>query len=272
MDIGDYYSKSIDSFMENLSIMIPQVIGIVLNFIIGFIVALLIILGLGPELFTGQVDPSTLASKITLTNMILVGIVGLFVFILFGLISSFISAATVGMAKRIIETGKANLDTALEYGKKYFIRVFLVNILIFVIIFLLLIPLILGLGLLSINQNMAFVLLIVGSIIFIIGGIFIGLALTVVDQSIVVGKKSVIGSLKDSFNVFWSNKLTVFVVALINFVISFAIAMILGLIPYIGSILNMLVNIVLVPYFILVFTYLYMDLKEKIPVKTEYMD
>ncbi|MDI6725252.1 MAG: hypothetical protein QMD61_11470 [Methanobacterium sp.] len=270
MDISDYYSKSFDGFRENLIIMVPQLVGFVLFFLIGFIGALLFILGLGPSLFAGQADPNNLASIFTLTNIVIFGVIGLFLFILIGLISSFLGAATIGMAKKIIETGRSNLETAMEYGKKYFIRVFLVNIIIYILVILLAIPAIIGFVLLSLNSNMAFAVLIIGGLIFIVAGIFLALALAVVNQSIVVGSKSVIESIKDSFNVFWSNKLKVFVVSVINFVISFAIGMILGLIPYIGSFLTGIVNIALVPYFILVLTYLYMDLKDMIPEKAEY--
>ena len=87
----------------------------------------------------------------------------------------------------------------------------------------------------------------------------------VVNQSIVIGKKSTTGSIKDSANILMKNKLKVFLVAVINLAIATGIGFILELIPVVGSILNMLVQIILTPYFILVITYLYMDVKEKLP-------
>jgi hypothetical protein len=87
----------------------------------------------------------------------------------------------------------------------------------------------------------------------------------VVNQSIVIGKKSIIGSIKESIKVFMKNKLQVFLVAIINLAIAIGISFVLGLIPFVGSILNALTGIILTPYFALVVTYLYMDVKDEIP-------
>ena len=60
------------------------------------------------------------------------------------------------------------------------------------------------------------------------------------------------------------NKLQVFLVAIINLVIGIAVSS-LGFIPYVGGILNVITGIILIPYFALVVTYLYMDLKISYP-------
>ena len=145
---------------------------------------------------------------------------------------------------------------------------FLVNIIIGLAALILSIPLFLGLFLMITNHKIGLAVLAIGAIILIAGVILLGLSFLVVQQSIVVGKKSVIDSLRDSFEIFWSNRLTVFLVFVINTAIAVGITWILGLIPYIGSFLNMIVSIILTPYFILVLTYLYMDLKGKIPAET----
>jgi hypothetical protein len=133
------------------------------------------------------------------------------------------------------------------------------------------IPLILSFYLLFNNMILGGIsLLLAGSLIFFTGYILISLIFFVFNQSIVVGQKSVIGSIKDSYNIFWNNKLTVFLVALINGVISLVIGFILGIIftplavvagPLATQISGLLVSIILVPYFALVMTYMYMELK-----------
>ncbi len=199
-----------------------------------------------------------------------IAIIGLFVLIIVVLaliISSFMYAATVGMAKKVIKGKGAELDVGWKKGKKYFLKVFAVNIITSLIFGLLSLPLLVGLILLSSYPNTAIIITVIGALILIICGIFFGLSFLVVNQSIVIGEKSIIGSLKDSYKVFWKNKLKVFLVALINFAISFGISFVLGLIPFIGSLLNLIVSILLIPYFVLVLTYLYMDIKDKIPLQ-----
>jgi len=93
----------------------------------------------------------------------------------------------------------------------------------------------------------------------------------VVNQSIVIGKKSVIDSLNDSFEIFWNNKLNVFLVGLINFMIAIVVVFILGLIfgfiPIVGNLIgNVIISIILTPYFALVLSYLYLDLEDKTPI------
>lgn len=270
MDIGDYYSRSINDFRENLVVMIPQLVGYVLLILIAFVGTFIFILGLGPSLFGGTTNPNDLTSLFTLTNILIMGMAFLIYILISLFISSFVGAATIGMSKTIIETGRTSLDTAMEYGKKYFIRIFLMGIIEFVLIFLLALPLFAGITLLSNNPEASFALMIIGILILVIGGIFLGLIFTVVNQSIVVGSKSVIEAIKDSFNVFWDNKLKVFVIALINAVISFAIAFVLSFVPYVGSFLTGIINIALIPYFMLVVTYLYMDIKDMLPDNEEY--
>lgn len=260
MDVSDYYTKSFESLKENLNIVIPSLVGTVLVFAVVFIVILLTVFGaLGLGFDVSRLSPAmigTLIAILFLTSIVV------------GLILSFVSAATIGMAKKIIKTKTADLDVAWKSGKKYFIRVFLVKIIIALAALILSIPLFLGLFLMISNQKIGFVVLAIGAIILLIGVILLGLSFLVVEQSIVVGKRSVIDSLRDSFEIFWSNKLAVFLVFVINIAIAVGISWILGLIPYIGSILNMIVSIVLTPYFILVLTYLYMDLKGRIPPET----
>ena len=258
MDIGDYYSRSFNDFKKNLNIAIPSLVGIVLTFVIIIVAVLLGVFGA----YFGSVN-GNLASPNLILVALFVLLIGIAI-ILSLFIGSFIYAATIGMAKKIIEGKKPDLDVAWKYGKKYFLKILAVFIIIFILYFLLAIPAFLGLILLSISSSIGLVILVLGIIILIVGAIFMALALMVVNQSIVVGEKSIIGAIKDSYKLFMKNKLQVFLVGLINLVIGIAVSS-LGFIPYIGGILNVIAEIILIPYFALVVTYLYMDLKNKLP-------
>ena len=271
MDIGNYYSKSIESFRRNWKITIPSIVASILTvllFIVGFFG---VMATLSPNLsIIGNVTPS-IFSQINSNTLLTVGLILLIIEILIYIINAFRTAATVGMAKQIIMDGSASLDIAWKDGIKFFPKIFLVSIIKTVLTAVVAIPLILSFYLLFNNMILSGIsVLLIGSIIFLIGYILISLIFFVFNQSIVVGQKSVIGSIKDSYNIFWDNKLTVFLVALINAVISLGIGFILGIIsipltvvagPFTAQIVGLLVSIILVPYFALVMTYMYMELK-----------
>ena len=167
--------------------------------------------------------------------------------------------------------GSASLDIAWKDGIKFFPKIFVVSIIKTVLTAVVAIPLILGFYLLFNNMILSGIsVLLIGSIILFIGYILISLIFFVFNQSIVVGQKSIVDSIKDSYNIFWDNKLTVFLVALINAVISLGIGFILGIIsmpltvvagPFAAQIVGLLVSIIHVPNFALVMTYMYMELK-----------
>ncbi|MCZ3365667.1 MULTISPECIES: hypothetical protein [Methanobacterium] len=271
MDIGDYYSKSIESFRRNWKITVPSIIASILTvllFIVGFFGVMAI---LSPNLSIMWNFTPSIFSQINLNTLLTAGLILLIIEILIFVINAFRTAATVGMAKQIIMDGSASLDIAWKDGIKYFPKIFVVSIIKMILMVIVAAPLILSFYLLFNNMILGGIsLLLAGSLIFFIGYILISLIFFVFNQSVVVGQKSVIGSIKDSYHIFWNNKLTVFLVALINGVISLVIGFILGIIftplavvagPLATQVAGLLVSIILVPYFALVMTYMYMELK-----------
>ncbi len=271
MDIGDYYSKSIESFRRNWKITVPSIVASILTvllFIVGFFG---VMATLSPNLSIMWNFAPPIFSQINLNTLFTAGLILLIIELLIFVINAFRTAATVGMAKQIIMDGSANLDIAWKDGIKYFPKIFVVSIIKMILMVIVAAPLILSFYLLFNKMILGGIsLLLAGSLIFFIGYILISLIFFVFNQSVVVGQKSVIGSIKDSYHIFWNNKLTVFLVALINGVISLVIGFILGIIftplalvagPFATQIAGLLVSIILVPYFALVMTYMYMELK-----------
>ncbi|MGB9977691.1 hypothetical protein [Methanobacterium sp.] len=274
MDIGDYYSKSVESFRRNWKITVPSIVASILTLILFIVGFFGVMATLSPNLsIIGNATPS-IFSQINSNTLLTAGLILLIIEILIYIINAFRTAATVGMAKQIIMDGSASLDVAWKDGIKFFPKIFAVSIIKTVLTVIVAIPLILGFYLLFNNEILIGVsVLLIGSLIFFIGYILISLIFFLFNQSIVVGQKSVVGSIKESYYLFWDNKLTVFLVALINAIISLGIGFLIGLIlapltivagPF-GSLINqfagLLVGIILVPYFALVMTYMYMELK-----------
>ena len=276
MDIGDYYSKSIESFRRNWKITVPSIVASILTVLLLIVAFFGVMATLSPNLsIIGNFTPSIFFSQINSNTLLTAGLILLIIEILIFIINAFRTAATVGMAKQIIMDGSASLDTAWKDGIKFFPKIFVVSIIKTILTAIIAIPLILGFYLLFNNMILSGIsVVLIGSIILFIGFILISLIFFVFNQSIVVGQKSVIGSIKDSYDIFWNNKLTVFLVALINTVISMGIGFILGIIsipltfvvgPFATQIVGLLVSIILVPYFALVMTYMYMELKMGFP-------
>ena len=271
MNIGDYYSKSVESFRRNWKITVPSIVASILTvllFIVGFFG---VIATLSPNLSSIWNFTPAIFSQINLNTVLTAGLILLIIEILIYIINAFRTAATVGMAKQIVMNGSASLDSAWKDGIKFFPKIFVVSIIKIILTAIVTIPLILGVYLIFSNAIISGIsLLLIGSIVFLIGYVLISLIFFVFNQSIVVGQKSIVDSIKDSYHIFWNNKLTVFLVALINGVISLVIGFILGIVlmpltvvtgPFATQIAGLLVSIILVPYFALVMTYMYMELK-----------
>ncbi|MEN4006360.1 MAG: hypothetical protein PQ964_03250 [Methanobacteriaceae archaeon] len=267
MDIGDYYSRSFDDLKENLNIVIPSFVGMVLANLIMFIIFEF----LEPQLFINEMITPEFHDMI-LTDVVIPSVL---VTIVAVVINSFIYAATIGMAEKILKGQKPDLEVAWKSGRKYFIKILAVSIIMGLITAVLILPFILGLILINVFDILGLAVTVLGVVILIVGIILLSLAFMVVNQSIVIGKKSIIDSIKDGVNVFAKNKLEVFLVAVINLVIVAAIYFVITIVaidigfvlesPYVGLILHKVVEIILTPYLILVITYLYMDIKEKLP-------
>ena len=271
MNIGDYYSKSVESFRRNWKITVPSIVASILTallFIVGFFG---VMATLSPNLSSIWNFTPAIFSQINLNTVLTAGLILLIIEILIYIINAFRTAATVGMAKQIVMDGSASLDIAWKDGIKFFPKIFVVSIIKIILTAVVTVPLILGFYLIFSNAIISGIsLILIGSIVFLIGYVLISLIFFVFNQSIVVGQKSIVDSIKDSYHIFWNNKLTVFLVALINGVISLVIGFILGIVlmpltavtgPFATQITGLLVSIILVPYFALVMTYMYMELK-----------
>jgi hypothetical protein len=283
MDIGDYYSKSFKGFTNNPKLALPSLLGYILIYGIIIIMALILLLGvLGTDFLTNTTSGTFNPNSIDFSNLIMYVLILYGVIAIVGLIvSSYMSAATIGMSKSIINGEMPDLGVGFENGNKYFLKIIAVTIIIGIIMA---VPIFLMVAGLLVDQAYGFfpILTIIGVLVSLI--IWICTLLFIfANQSIVVCDKSVIGSLKDSYKTFRENLSDVIVVLVINFIIIICIMGVmflfnafLSIIPIVGSILAALVGLivysVMFPYFTLVLTCLYMDKKDVMVSDPEYVD
>lgn len=283
MDIGDYYSRSFKGFTNNPKLALPTLLGYILIYGITIIMVLILIFGvLGTDFLTNTTSGTFNPSSMDFSNMILYILIIYGVIAIVGLIvSSYMSAATIGMSKSIINGEMPDLGVGLKNGNKYFLKIMAVTIIIGIIM---VVPIFLVVAGLLVDRAYGFfpILTIIGVLVSLI--IWICTLLFIfANQSIVVCDKSVIGSLKDSYKTFRENLSDVIVVLVINFIIMICIMAVmflfnafLSIIPFVGSILaavlGLIVYSIMFPYFTLVLTYLYMDKKDIMAVDPEYVD
>ncbi len=281
MDIGGYYSRSIDLFAKNPMLAVPTLIGYILIYAITFIATLFLIFGLYKFNFMDY-NSSFMSSPDWGVIWLTVGII-IVIGISTWIISGMISAATIGMSKKIISGKSPDLGNGWKYIKKNLLKILGIYILEFLLALAACIPLILGIAAVVYYPNnfLSVIGIFIGGLITIILVIALLISLIFAYQSAVVGKKSIIGSLKESYKLVRKNFFNIIVVLIINAFVIGAIMVVLlfinlfiGLIPFIGGIISAIIGImvytIIFPYFTLVLTYLYMDINDMLPNEVEY--
>lgn len=110
--------KSLDFTNKNLIILVPFLLQFVFSFLLIVVMSVATVF-----LLSGEV---TIESEVGGYIAIIGGVI---VFILVGiLIQGYVISGVVGMAKEAVEVGETNLKTFFEFAKKYFIRVFLLEL------------------------------------------------------------------------------------------------------------------------------------------------
>ncbi len=273
MDIGDYYSKSFKGFTNNPKLALPTLLQYVILLVITFVaMALLLFSALGTEFFTnGNINPSST----DFTALIIpFGLFYLIVLISSLIISSYMSAATVGMSKSIINGERPDLGVGFRNGNKHFLKLIAVSLIMLVILMIFAIPIIIGF-IVDYAYGLTPALTLIGGLVSLVLWLVTMVLFIFTYQSIVVCEESVIGSIKDSIKVLRENIFDIIIVLIINIIIAFCIGFVFGIvnlvlsfIPILGSILSMILQAIMAciinPFFVLVLTYVYMDKKDLI--------
>ncbi|MDY6959297.1 MAG: hypothetical protein SVK08_09085 [Halobacteriota archaeon] len=186
------------------------------------------------------------------------------------LIGAFFNAGAIGMAKEATQKGKTDLSDMISYGRKKFASLFfatlIINLITFIgIMFLLpgLMRLIPSISSSSVSPTQAVLsalpLLTLG---FLATGIYIFIISIIFAPSryaIVISDLKAIDGLKEGFNFFMENKVSVFLLFLIVGIVMMLPTLILGSIPYVGGVLSMIMMVVLIqPLVVLWWSRLYL--------------
>ncbi|MDI9436344.1 MAG: hypothetical protein QM396_10150 [Euryarchaeota archaeon] len=248
---------------------LPTLFEQIFIMIITFLAMILLFFSvLGPEfLTTGKIS----ANSTNLSALIVLFIIFSIIWMILLIISSYVSAATIGMSKSIVFGEKPDLGLGFRNGNKYFLKIIAVSIITLILLMVSAIPIIIGVFA-DYAYGIAPALTLIGVLVSLVLWVVTMILLIFTSQSIVVCGESVIGSIKDSIRVLRENISDVIIVIVINIIIAFCIffvvgiiKMLLSLIPIVGSLFSIILQVIvaclITPFLTLVLTYVYMDKK-----------
>ena len=264
-ETGSVIGKGFETWKQNLSICLPFVFSSVLTSVVGIIIIGGAILAAIPSLvplftkldekfYTPDVIPQLLPQILQSMGIIIIAII--VTIILCMLIDAFFWAGAIGMAKEATETGRANISHMIEYGKRKFISLFFTDIIIGLISFVGLVFLIPGilyilpkLSVLSVlppeEVITTFVVLGLGFLAMIVYTLIVSIIFALPRYSVVIDDVGAIQGVKNGFKVFRGNKVAVFLLWLITFVL-FIISASFGAIEYIGGLLSAILFVIVI--------------------------
>jgi hypothetical protein len=220
---------------------------------------------------TPDVIPQILPQILQSMGIIIIAIIA--TIILCMLIDAFFWAGAIGIAKEATETGRANISHMIEYGKRKFISLFFTDIIIGLISFVGLLFLIPGilyilpkLSVLSVlpPEEVITTLAVfgLGFLAMIAYILIVRIIFALPRYSVVIDDVGAIQGVKNGFEVFRGNKVAVFLLWLITFVL-FIIAAAFGAIEYVGGLIStILFVIVIYPLTVIWWSRLYLSMVE----------
>lgn len=264
-DVGKILGKGFETYTGNLNLSVP----FVLNFFIATLLVLLIlglgflyILGSSFELLESASTPE--AAVLALIPIIkqhlpeILAMVVLFI-LLSAFFQSFFIAGAIGMARKATETGKSELSTMMEAGKKNVINLYLADILVSLLYLAGIVFLVPGAmkadigSLLSPENTGAILLLLGGFLVWIIYIAALSLVLAIFSYALVIENLGAIDGILEGIGFFKSHKLDVFLLWLITGAIVLVLALIgqvaasLPIINMIWPFVNILLSVLVIP-------------------------
>ncbi|MGB3460101.1 MAG: hypothetical protein WBB08_12600 [Halobacteriota archaeon] len=279
-ETGSVIGKGFETWKQNLSICLPFVFSSILTFVVGIILIGGAILAAIPSLvpqftkldeITPDVIPQLLPQILQSMSIIIIAIIA--TIILCMLIDAFFWAGAIGMAKEATETGRANISHMIEYGKRKFISLFFTDIIIGLISLVGLVFLVPGilyilpkLSVLSVlpPEDVITTLAVfgLGFLAMIAYILIVSIIFALPRYSVVIDDVGAIQGVKNGFGIFRGNKVAVFLLWLITFVL-FIIAGSFGAIEAIGWLIStILLVIVIYPLTVIWWSRLYLSMVE----------
>ncbi|WNY24827.1 hypothetical protein [Methanolapillus millepedarum] len=264
--ISDTITKGYHTLKKNQSLVSPMLIYLVVNFIVSFVIQIL-------SMFTAVLGYTGSYSIV----MIILLILSLISIVIMMVLGAYFSAGAIGLAKDATSTGKVNWSDMWAYGKKYYVRLFLAQIVLTLISFvsvLFFIPFIYEYStyvtFMGVSSTAMVTYLILGLLLALIYLIVVSIILYFVSYAIVIDDLSVTEGFKKSYKLFREHtvKIILFNLAIIGIAIFigivFSLIMAFSVVFFIspalaiiGLLIMMIVYLILIVVFFLFLVLIY---------------
>ena len=175
-DLGKIINNGIETYTKNINLCVPFILNIL---VLGVTALIITVIGfltiLGSFSFKEFNNPDALALAMISTlsqhvyEIATLVIIGVLILIF---IASFFTSGAIGMARQATETGKSQLSTMMEEGKKNVVNLFLAEILVMLLVFAGIVFLVPGIKSMNFSQPLenatAGVLLLIGFLLFLV--------------------------------------------------------------------------------------------------------
>ncbi len=249
-DVGKIISNGFETYTRNLNLSIPFILNVFVTGLLAAIFVIAIFFSLGPSLSslenagTPEAFISVILSIIT-KHLLEIVIMGLAMVLIITFAGAFFMAGAIGMAKQATETGKTDLSTMVEAGKKNGLNLFLAEILVGLLLLAGIVFMVPGAMKVNISQLLshentgAAILLIGGFLLWIIYSLILSLVLAVFSYALVIDDLNPIEGITTGFSFFKKHMLDVFLIWIIIGAIAFALGIIgqlIGMVPILAII------------------------------------
>jgi hypothetical protein len=264
-DIGKIISNGFETYTKNLNLSVPFIINVIITGLLSVIMffgGFFYIFGSSLSSLKNATTPGQFISIILpLISQHLLEIVLLIIiyFLIVSFFESFFLAGAIGMAQKATETGKSELSSMIEVGKKNVINLYLAGILVGLLSLAGIIFIVPGAMKINITQVLSFantgatLLLIGGFLLWVVYLVILSLVLAIFTYALVIDNLGPIDGILAGFRFFSRHKLDVFMLWLVIGVIVILL-MIIGqvmvAIPVMNIIwpfINMFISILVIP-------------------------
>ncbi len=244
-EIGKIISNGIETYTKNINLCVPFIINIMLSVLVGFIMVVLGFIFIFSSFSFDEYKTdealalafiSTVAQHVyEIAALVIIG----FLVVLF--IASFFTSGAIGMARRANETGKSQLSTMMEAGKKNVVNLFLAEILVLLLVFAGIVFIVPGIKSMNFSQPLenssAGLLLVGGFLIWMVYLLILSVVLAAFRYALVIDSLGPVEGILAGIDFFKKNWFDVVVLILVMFGVSIVFAIIdqvMSLIPIIN--------------------------------------
>lgn len=246
-DISKILSNGIDTYTKNISLCVPFILNMIFLALTALIITAIGFFSvLGSFSFREYNDPEAFVMAMISTlsqhvyEIAAIAIIGILILVL---IASFFTSGAIGMARQATETGRTQLSTMMEAGKKNVLNLFLAEILVILLVLAGIVFLVPGIKSMDFSQpsenTTAVLILFAGLLLYMIYLLILSFVMSAFRYALVIESLGPLEGIIAGIDFIKKNIFDVVLLIIVTFAVAFVFAIIdqiMGLIPVINII------------------------------------